>query len=188
MTPFIRIFLALPLSAESHEFIEGIENHLKKSACPVTWVKPKNAHLTLKFLGDTSRDQIPVIVKTLQEVLQNTRAIPLEWTTLGTFPEKIHPRIVWVGLKEDAGLTQLALSIEEAFEKIGFPKETRAFSPHVTLGRIKSDKNLSKLIETISSYSLKQPAAEEMNHVILYKSTLTSSGPIYEIIEKIALQ
>lgn len=135
----LRTFIAINVPPAVLDTITRIQNRFKSLGLHASWVKPGNIHLTLKFLGDTDPDRIPGIQYTLTETLASYTRFQLLLDSVGVFPDTKNPRVLWLGLKDGEGaLKTLQTDIEKALESIGFPKEQRPFSPHVTLARIKS--------------------------------------------------
>ncbi len=144
-------------------------------------VKPNQLHLTLKFLGEVSKNRVGEIEKELQSIKLNS--IETELSHMGFFPNERRPRVIWIGLSEGKSqLTTLAKEIDERLSKIGFSKERRKFSPHLTVGRIKKlyPDEQQKVVEYIHSIDSIGGEKEVINSFILKKSTLTPQGAIYE--------
>jgi 2'-5' RNA ligase len=181
MSNTLRTFIAIPLSSEIQQFLSQVQDHLKKLDCNIKWVNPENIHLTLKFLGDVKPKKIDAIKQTLEELAKNMRPINIELTQIGAFPNAKNPHVLWIGIKDDEHqIARFASSVEDNFGKIGFKKEKKPFSPHITLGRIRSPKNIQLLSEAISNYALPVDLKQIAQNITLYKSTLTPAGPIYE--------
>ena len=184
MNNTIRTFIAIPLDPHIRQTIAQAQNHLKELDCNIKWVNPENIHLTLKFLGEVKLKKIDAVKQSLEDLLGSVKPLPIELTQLGAFPNVKRPRIIWVGLNDDTkAISQLVSALEETLEKIGFKKEGRPFSPHITIGRIQSLKNLNLLSPEISGYSLPPDLRQTISHITLYKSTLTSDGPIYDALK-----
>ena len=181
MAETIRAFIAVELSDQIKETIRGFQEHLKPLDCDISWVKPENIHLTLKFLGDVKTKMIPPVMETLGDVCQDLRPFDTTLTQPGVFPDLRHPRVVWIGLDDtDGNLARLAGSLETALGNIGFKKEKRDFQAHITIGRIRTNKNLPALVPKLQSCSLPSAHEEIILSFALFKSTLTSQGPIHE--------
>ena len=181
MSNTLRTFIAITLNSEIQQFLSRTQDHLKKLGCDIKWVKPENIHFTLKFLGDVKLKKIDEVKQTLENLAKNMQPVDIELTQLGAFPNVQRPRILWAGIKdEEKRITQFAKLLEDHFGKIGFKKEKKPFSPHLTIGRIRSPKNLNLLSEMISKYSLPVDLKQTAQNITLYKSTLTPAGPIYE--------
>jgi len=185
MSNTVRAFVAIELNLEVKDTIRQVQNHFKALDCNVKWVKPENTHLTLKFLGNVKLKRINPLIETLYILFKNMELIPTELTRLGAFPNSERPRVFWIGLQDrEEKILQLAESIETSLGGIGFKKETRAFAPHITIGRLRSPKNLAALRTELAQYTLPATPVWTIPSVTLFKSTLTSSGPVYEILKK----
>ncbi len=180
-TKTIRSFIAFPIDDSIKEHIREIQKEFKQLSCDIKWVEPKNIHVTLKFLGDIEENQVEPICQCIASVFQNTKEITTRLTTIGTFPERHSPRVVWVGMEDkNKTIENMANSLETALTKLGFEKDTRSFQSHITIGRIRSSKNLILLLNKINNYSLSCNYPLIINAVHLYKSTLSPSGPEYQ--------
>jgi len=157
----------------------------------VRWVRPEGIHLTLKFFGNVPEEKIPLLAQAASSVAQKFGAFRLRLAGLGAFPSERRPRVVWTGLQGDIKeLTRLQQQLEEAFVPLGFPPEGRPFVPHVTLGRVKSNRGLAKLrhLIEVNRKSVGQGWEEiRVDYLILYKSTLKPSGAVYTPLKIIPL-
>lgn len=175
----MRTFIAFELSSDiKNEFAE-LQEKLKKAGADVKWVNPNNIHLTLKFFGEISDDKVAPISKILDEISSENRPFKISLSGLGAFPDLNRPRVLWVGIGEGASSAeQIAKSLENNLEKLGFSKEERPFRAHFTLGRVKSGKNKSELKQKILSLE-PRPASCTINSITFFRSILTPKGPIY---------
>ena len=180
----MRAFIAIEISEEIRSMLDRIEAHLKYAGADVKWVGPENIHLTLKFLGEITEEKCADVKSALDEVARSAKPFELTLKNIGVFPKMEFPRVVWVGI--DSGQAEgarLAANIDEAMSNIGFEKDSRPFSPHLTIGRVRSGLNKDKLREKIASasanFQLTNIAPHKVNSVILFQSTLTQQGPIY---------
>jgi len=186
----IRCFIALDLPEEIKRQLGYIIEELQKSLADVKWVKQENLHLTLKFLGEQDEKKVKKVKEILELLSSQQRSYALALGSLGGFPKLEYPRVIWIGLsKGEKETLEIAEELENQISKLGIPKEKRAFSSHITLGRVRSGLNREKLIRAIKDFSLPQEklnfSAEE---IVLYKSTLTPQGPFYEAIHKASLK
>ena len=137
----IRTFIAVEPSPEVRAAAAGLTDSLRRgwSAARVRWVPPVNLHLTLRFLGDTEESRIGPLGACLDGVAAGARACRLTLGSLGAFPDVRRPRVLWLGLKGagTADLRSLQRRIEEGVTGLGWERETRPFSPHLTLGRVR---------------------------------------------------
>ena len=188
MAETIRAFIAVELNDQIKETIRGFQEHLKPLDCDISWVKPENVHLTLKFLGDVKTKMIPSVMETLGDVCKDLRPFDTTLTQPGVFPDLRHPRVVWVGLDDVNGnLARLAESLETALGNIGFKKEKRDFQSHITVGRVRTLKDIAQLSDTIKKFSVPTGIKQSVARIILFKSTLTPQGSVYEPLIQIKL-
>jgi len=184
----MRAFIAIDLREEIIKCIEQIQNDLKTVPCNIKWTAPQNLHITLKFLGDIDEKKTSQIKEAVKNIAQKTAVIKTRPTTLGTFPPGKRARIIWLGLSDDQmRISQLADELETALEHFGFEKENRPFKSHVTIGRVRSLKNINQVLEKINIQKIDPSLQQQINNVTFYKSTLTSTGPIYTPIEEFNL-
>ena len=188
MSDHIRTFVAIDLKEEIHDLIKQIQDDFKNLPCDIKWVNPADAHLTLKFLGNVRLDQIELITMCLHKIIKDVGSISSCVTRLGTFPSIDRPRILWIGFKDSQNkIKELVKLLESEFISLGFQKEVQSFQPHVTIGRVRSSRQLRRLSQKIEEYPPLPEINQRINQVILYKSTLTPQGPIYEPISQIAV-
>lgn len=182
---FIRTFTSIELSYELKQALSKIIDVCKQTQADVKWVKPENIHITLKFLGGITEEQIELVKKQLSNIAMAINSFYMELRGAGTFPEKRIPRIIWIGIdkgKED--LIKCVDLIEKSLCKIGFKKEDRIFTPHITIGRVRSPKNVPLLKNKLNEYeniSFGNCLAKEMT---LMKSELSREGSTYTAIAK----
>jgi len=176
----IRSFIAIELDAHVRDTLTDVQTTLRRSGAHVKWVKAENIHLTLKFLGDVDEKKISLIKDTLRPPLEKISPFEIQISTPGAFPNMNRPRAIWVGISQgNEVIKTIVQDMEDSLGRVGFKKETRPFASHITIGRVRSFKNIHQLAKAISETTL-TPLQQSINHITLFKSTLTSSGPIYE--------
>ncbi|MBK8902020.1 MAG: RNA 2',3'-cyclic phosphodiesterase [Anaerolineaceae bacterium] len=144
----------------------------------VRWVKPEQLHLTLRFLGDTAVSQLPILQDQLTRLTAQHPAFHLRQNGLGAFPNRKRPRVVWAGLAgELAALQAMQAELEDRVVALGWPREERPFSPHITLGRVKDVSRAQALNWQVALAEL----AIEVTAVKLVQSELRPSGPVYTV-------
>ncbi|MEK6714800.1 MAG: RNA 2',3'-cyclic phosphodiesterase [Candidatus Omnitrophota bacterium] len=183
----MRLFIAVELSKEIKKELTALEEKLKSSAADVKWVKPDNVHLTLKFLGETKEEQIEPIKKILNGLAEKFKVFKTEIAGLGSFPNLKSPRVIWIGANNTDTLSVIANLLEEKLDKVGFPKEKRDFQPHLTLGRVRSLKNINILKDTLAKNLDFKAGILEVKALSLIESKLTPSGPIYTAFQSTGL-
>ncbi|MBU1599231.1 RNA 2',3'-cyclic phosphodiesterase [bacterium] len=178
----MRLFIAIPLTPEIKKALANQEERLKPSILGAKWVEPCGIHLTLKFLGETDEERVKDIAECCQKAAEGKPSFIISLGCVGGFPNLVIPRVIWVGIDQGKErVSEIAKDLEEKLHKIGFPKETRPFHPHLTLARIKMPKRV--LFPDI------EPCSERMrvSSIQLIQSTLTPKGSIYKAIEDIGL-
>ncbi len=152
---------------------------LRTANADVSWEREEKMHCTLKFLGDTDVVKVPDIGACLESVGRSHPPFRVAYRSLGFFPTAREPRVVWMGLQElDGGLALLQKSIEEHLHPLGFEAETRAYHPHLTLGRIRSGRNqrqLTAMAETLTFAS----ELYVIDAFSLMRSDLRPAGSVY---------
>ncbi len=180
----IRSFIAIELPPAVKQELITLEGVLKKRSPPVVrWVDPQAIHLTLKFLGDVASDRIDEIVMAIDEATQGLSPFRLELQEVGAFPNLDRVQVVWVGTKGELDkLAYLQKQIESNTEQLGFPREERAFTPHLTLGRLRnytSPDDRKKLGQILAQTPFASSQIITVDSVNLMKSQLTSNGAIH---------
>jgi len=185
----IRSFLAIEIPGIILKKIEEVQEDLKSSRADVRWVNPEKVHLTLKFFGSVDESRIESIVKSAEGPMRNTSPFSLKVRGVGAFPHLKNPRVIWVGLVDgNEVLAVFQKQLEEELEKIGFEKEERAFHPHLTLGRMKSSKGRAELVERMERYKEEEFGDFKAERVVLFKSELKPTGPIYTPLRELRLE
>jgi RNA 2',3'-cyclic 3'-phosphodiesterase len=184
----IRCFIAINLPSEWKGRLAELETRLKEARADVSWVKPENVHLTLKFLGGVEETRIPLVKKALQKGLQGQKPLTLSLAGLGVFPNPRYPRVVWVGMEGDTErLQKLQGIVEQAMAELGFPREARSFSPHITLGRMRSQQNAISLMDLLRRLGDYRLDSVEAKSVELMRSQLHPEGAVYTVLERFPL-
>ncbi|HUI67171.1 MAG TPA: RNA 2',3'-cyclic phosphodiesterase [Nitrospirota bacterium] len=185
----MRTFIAIEIPAEIITEMAKVQDELKRSGADAGWTRPEGIHLTLKFLGEVPEAMIEEIKSALVQAAEATGRFRLKIAGAGAFPNPKKPRVVWLGVSGDIDrLSALQGSVEKLMGAIGFDREERAFSPHLTLARIKYLRprfSWQKAIDSIKDIKL---AEFEVDHVSLMKSDIKPSGAVYTEIGKVSLK
>lgn len=179
----IRAFIAVRLPAEVRRRLMLIETRLVESRADVKWVAEENFHITLKFLGPVEEERIGAVCESVECAITGVKPFELTFAGVGAFPRPSSPRVVWVGTPSGADeMRSLAGRIDDAMEGLGFPKEDRPFSGHVTLGRVRNPHGTEKLRDCIESMRDEQAGMVRVDGVSVMKSELFRAGPVYSSI------
>ncbi|MFA5335930.1 MAG: RNA 2',3'-cyclic phosphodiesterase [Candidatus Omnitrophota bacterium] len=183
MGGLIRAFIAIELSdeAKAEAYAEACASAQAVARAGVKWVSEDNIHLTLRFLGDTDEETLSRAASVLAGIAAGSGPFSIRLKGLGAFPQGISsPTVVWAGLSEGATESaQLSESIGSSLVDLGIPKEGRHFTPHVTLGRVRSGKNAYKLRKAIESSTFTASSITIADHITLFRSVLAPGGPVY---------
>ena len=184
----VRSFLAIELPRMILKRIEEVQGDLKSSHADVRWVSPEKIHLTLKFFGSIDESRIDPIVKSIEGPAQTSSPFSLAVRGMGAFPHLKNPRVIWVGMvDEKEALISFQKALEKEFGKIGFEPEDRPFHPHLTLGRMKSNRGREELIGRMEKYREEQFGDFQVEKVVLFRSDLKFSGPVYTPLKELRL-
>ena len=176
----IRSFIAIELPDEIRHALAEVQKHLRPDVGGVRWVEPGSIHLTLKFLGDIPAEQIQPIVAAAMGAVQDEPPVSLGVSGLGAFPNPRRPRVIWVGIEGDVErLGRLQTRLEEALGPLGFPREERAFRPHLTVGRVKDPRRPPDLTRALADVTVPRCNSFDVREILLYKSDLRPTGAIY---------
>jgi 2'-5' RNA ligase len=188
----MRAFIAIELPKEIRDSLARLQDKLKSTGADVKWVEPSNIHLTLKFLGEIDDKQLDKINSVLEYAAKETSSFRASISSIGAFPRISSPRVIWAGVDTgDKETKEIAKILEEKIEKLGIPKEDRAFSSHITIGRRRSGLNIDKLTQALKDME-NEPALINLGFnvtkISLFKSTLTPKGPVYEVLKEANLK
>jgi 2'-5' RNA ligase len=171
-----RAFVAVDVQS-GPELRDAIEQ-LKTYGRALKPVHPDNVHITLKFLGDTDEGVVPQLEKVMRSAVDGIAPFQVRLVSTGVFPNVRSPRVVWVGLDGAEPMGRIASLLEEGCEPLGFRKEKRGFSPHLTLARVREGEQVD-LSSFLQQTQAKHFGSFQVNGMRLKKSVLTPSGPIY---------
>jgi len=187
-----RLFIALILPAKTREILAAIENRLKKEVGKraVKWVEKENLHQTMVFLGRVANKKIKV-VEEIMVALKRNPTLDLSLAKLEFFPDRQRPRIIWLALGgEKTKLSSYYHQLRLGLQRVDFDFDTR-FSPHITLGRVRRGRKLIfsiGLLEKIHEILHRPSSAFVAKKLVLFKSELKQTGPIYTPIFQVKLK
>jgi 2'-5' RNA ligase len=192
-TPALRLFIAVELTPELRQAIGRVQAELRGQLPPrvVRWTDPDGIHLTLKFLGDTPGEKTPAIVQAMTAAAAGFAPCTLAVAGLGCFPSPRQPRVLWVGVPAvPKALTGVQRALDLHLARLNYPRETRAFSPHLTLGRV-NDRATADERQTLSALLGRMQIAElgqlPVQELVLFQSDLRPQGAIYTALARAPL-
>ncbi len=184
-----RVFVAVEVAPQVRSRAADLIQRLQASEAKVSWVAPQNLHVSMKFLGDQTDDELATICQAVQHAAVGVPAFEFTCCGAGAFPNLQRPRTLWIGVREGAEqMQQLQQCIESELAKHGFPAENRSFRPHLTLGRVRSGGAalpiLGQLVAKAEDFEVGLTSVDE---VIVFGSFLQRGGPIYEVLARAPL-
>ena len=188
----VRSFIAIELPDELKLGLAQLEAQLKMSKQPwVKWVDPYSIHLTLKFLGSIAVDRISEITGAMEEAIQGISPFHLEVKDLGVFPNLRRVQVAWVGISGEVDkLSQLQRHLESKLARLGFAPESRPFTPHLTLARLRNRASLDErqsFGQLIATTRFEAVYTIKVDAINLMRSQLTREGAIYSRISSVGL-
>ncbi len=187
----MRAFIAIELPSVLTEMLRAIQDELMKKtgkAEDISWAKPENIHLTLKFLGEIDPERVEEIYGELEKSAEGISPFSLSAGGVGGFPGLKTPRVIWVGIKESEVLTQLQKNIDERLVELGFEKEDRPFHPHLTLCRIKSAPAGRNIGKAAAGLGHEANVVFKTDSFVLFKSELNPKGAKYSTLKRVDLK
>ncbi len=180
----IRAFIALDLPARSRDLIQQqtafLRNQLGNEL--IRWVPAENIHLTIKFLGEISNAHLTFLKQMITQTAESCAPFDVQIGGLGCYPNPRAPRVIWIGLHAPQALSSLQKNIEAGAVRLGYEAENRAFSPHLTIGRLRQNApsaELPKIRSALNAAQLGKMDVVRMDAIHLFKSELTPNGSIY---------
>lgn len=189
-----RLFISVNLTDDLRGKLAAEQKRLQRqlSDYPLRWTRPEGIHITLKFLGDTDPTRLPELSTALQRVAVLHAPFVVTIGGLGCFPNARHPNVIWVGVHDpDKKLRALAASIEQAVASLGWERERRPFSAHLTLARVKREagtqerRTLGRLLPNLGVPETLGTCAVNTVHVM--RSQLRSQGSLYTSLYEVRL-
>lgn len=165
----------------------SFQQELQTCGADVRWVRPDGIHLTLKFLGDIEGKIIEKIVETLKGTCRKFQKFDCEVRGVGVFPGIKAPRVLWTGIEDHDALKRIQQEIDTGMSSIGFEREGRKFTPHLTLGRFRSSEGKIALMNKMEKYKEHSVGIINVNHISLMRSDLGPAGAKYTRIAEIPL-
>lgn len=189
----IRAFIAISLSEEIYRGLDNVIIELKEHLqdAPLRWVPTRNIHLTIKFLGNVSESNLEVLKNTLQREISSNPSFEISVGRFGAFPSVNRPRVLWVGMEAPSPLFTIQAGIESLTARLGYPKEAKLFSPHLTLARVArnaSPQEVRFISQMISGYEVGFLGAFRVGEIHIFRSDLQRNGAVYTRLFSVGLQ
>jgi 2'-5' RNA ligase len=178
----VRTFIAIDLETGLKTALEGLIRALKTTRADVRWARTTGLHLTLKFLGEIDEEKSAVVKRVIEEVAGRHASFPLRLEGTGAFPGEHNPRVLWAGFAADPGLLAFQDELERELEREGFPREERAFHPHLTLGRVKGPGRIREAMLELEKHRRENLGEMTVRRVALFESRLRPDGPEYRVL------
>jgi 2'-5' RNA ligase len=187
-----RTFIALALDESLHRYLDGIMHRMARDLPGLRWVDPRGIHLTLAFLGELNDQQVFEAINATELVAKTASPFDYRLSHLGIFGMPDRPRVIWIGVEESSGrLMHLHWQLNQELARRGFAIDTRPFSPHLTLSRVKSSlkaeeqQRLQRLLAG-KDFPLSSTVCH-VQHISVMKSALSRTGASYTCLRNISL-
>ena len=183
----VRLFIAFDTPEEVKRTAVELQEDLRPARADVSWEAKAKLHVTLKFLGDTPAGRVPEVSAALRKSARGVRPFEVAYHGLGTFPPRGVPRVLWIGVEDPTGtLVPLSARIEAEMALLGYPREDRPYHAHLTLGRVRTPRNLVSLQNLLNSCTFERRTAT-VNELMLVRSDLQPAGSVYTTLELLPL-
>jgi 2'-5' RNA ligase len=186
----LRTFLALDPGKALHERLLNLQEKLAEAGGDVKWVEAANLHLTLHFLGEVEDRDLAAICQVTSEVAASLDRFTFSLHGVGCFPNARRPRVLWVGVGEGRdAVIGLHAALEQPLLDLGcYRRETRPFAPHLTVGRVNSERASEQLTASLKARADWHGGETTIEEVLVMSSELLRSGPVYTVLGRGRLQ
>lgn len=181
-----RIFIGLDLSDATRAVCGSHIDLLKKNFpdVQVSWELPEKLHITLKFLGNTGGEVLDELEAKVAEIATKHRPFKMRLQRTGVFPRSSRPRVLWIGTEDSPAVIQpLTASLEAACERFDYPKEEKAFRPHITVGRVR-DPYAAAGVANAHLETKIEPVIFDVCDIVIYESKLQPTGSVYSALSR----
>lgn len=181
----MRAFIAIDLPGPLHTALANAQRAFRSACLDARWTNPEGIHLTLKFLGQITDAQVDQVTKALTPV-GSFKPFFVEVKGFGFFPSDRRPRVFWAGVRAPPALAELAAQVDRAMSEIGFPREARDYSPHLTLARFPVPRAQPELQAALAGYEPDSLGTFEASEFFLFESKLSPHGAKYRKVTRFA--
>ncbi len=168
--------------------LEALARDLAATSRDLKVVATDHLHLTLKFLGDTEEGLVPEIVSAMREATAEVQSFSIRVRGTGAFPNLARPGVLWVGIEGGEPLGRIAKTLDEHLVALGFAREGRPWSPHVTLARVRGRRGIDQAQEILRAHATETFAEVRIEEIRLKKSVLQPRGPEYTTVDAVRLR
>ncbi len=185
-----RIFVAINIPDTVRTVCDRHIDYLRTTApnVRVGWERTEKLHITMKFLGNTDSGTFSALETGVSEIAAKHEALPLRLLRTGLFPRESRPRVLWIGLEDPSqAISPLYNELESLCEGLGYPKETKAFRPHITIGRVR-EPDTARELAAVHLKTKIEPVEFEVAEIVIYESKLQTTGSIYSVISTAKLR
>jgi 2'-5' RNA ligase len=188
----MRVFIAIDIGEEIRAALSNLQQQFQSKVdikrSDVKWVQPKNIHLTLKFLGEIKDEKVVEVCNITKDVTDRHKSFELDVESVGCFGGR-SARVVWVGVGQGSDdLLRLQEDLDRQLASGGWPPETRKFTGHLTLCRVRNPKAGIKLAQTSEAFRDFRLGTMSADSVTVYQSQLRPTGPVYTVLGDYKLQ
>ncbi len=177
-----RAFISVDI--EPGEELVSVLKELVSSGADLKVVKPRLMHMTLKFLGDIEEDAVEEIHARMAQAASSEKPFAVRLRGMGAFPSMSNIRVVWVGIDDAAVLGRIANSLDVLLAELGFGRDRKGFSPHVTVARARSGRRIGAVQEIIRRNAVTEYGEYRVDRILLKKSVLGPEGPTYSTVRE----
>lgn len=175
------LFIGIPVSMRTLRAVAGAAAHIQEraeSSLGFRWVAPARYHVTLRYLGYTKEEALPAIRDQVTRAIAGIKPFEMRCREIGAFPSLDNAQVLWAGIDDGRGeLAALAAKVGEAMDALGFESPSRPFHPHVTMARLKTGTDLTKLVQEVPAHVFSKSSVESL---LLYKSSVESETSEYK--------
>jgi 2'-5' RNA ligase len=169
----MRLFVAIKPADEVVDKLRPMQKRLIDTRADVRWVSPENLHITVKFFGEVEEHRVAELLERVQKAAAQVTAFPLETEGVNLFPEKGAARVIVSRvISPDQRIVKLHRLVDSAAGGMGLAMDTRVLVPHLTLGRVSSNRGLNKLLRLLEKHDLDFFGSFQVERVLLMQSFL----------------
>ncbi|MFQ6010208.1 MAG: RNA 2',3'-cyclic phosphodiesterase [Candidatus Aenigmatarchaeota archaeon] len=184
----MRLFIAVKTPKEIRSKIAQIQEKFEELDIDIKLVEPENLHFNLKFIGEYAEEKLPNLKKALDNICSQFSAFDSHIAGIGSFPSPTYIRVIWLGMEEGSqAFSAIAEALDMGLEGLGIAKNDKKFTPHLTLGRVRSGKGREELISLLRDLKNTDIGTFRVDKIILFESKLGKKGPVYTEVHSVKL-